>query len=1005
MSYIDNKNSGKEWFNEDVDFELEKFDDYDDSLVESPIVKFSDEDLFEPAEINLRKMAADAAEKERLEKEAEEKAKRKEELAGKYSDVIYKIESVTDSHPEGIELGRLEAAFGELVPAQGEADTIAGELVRAAMRICYRYYNDGDYFFMGYGLETAGPSAAYLIDMGYDDIIYGATKIAEDYYPGFDDDKIDDAYEKFLKELAMKITDNIIEDVELLEDPNDKDSRSYDDDKTSDTYAMLVEEQPRFDYDFMVSDRVRELVDADIIRDRDIVDYVENYIDYNSAFEGSEVYMSSDYVVVEHLTIEGYEELQDMIKRHGDKFWEDLENEYEDEYNELYAEDEEEDDEYEDDAEDFEESLNNKFNCIKTNTKNDVPVDESLYNKIIANDLEYNPEIDSLTAEEDGITIDIQDRESHEHSKRGPRRWASPKVKTNSWGRIWKDGECKQYNGSKYEVRSQMAKDLKDIDEDFNYSSNSYKLETADDILSTLIDNVPEDQIDTIVATTERIGRKLKAKKMSELYVLTVDDEYSPDWSMATKGENVRVRGNSIQYWTLGGNLFASIRVNGQEMLFFNSEEIAKDYIGSVDDENMVESVNSDSAVSFYSLKNGDEFEFAEDVFYDDIDNFAAVMFDADEVEDAEYLILKYNIPVDDDGNIVFKAGVRGKVVGSQGPMGVPVEIDGYEYDFGGIDFKVKKIITETLLEKNIKDKAVEVDPWTSFEIGDKFEFAENVPYADVESAVYDSIYDGLSPREINKKLRAQGFIIDKLDGEYDWLIIPSGMIGECVGGNGTEGAIIKVGELELGFAGEEFSVVFLNDKQQAYDEEEVRRYVEEYLDNYPYPAGSDVEDICEEICENVFEEDYHDCHYSLGETVYHTVEEYLNDLNESCNKKSVKEGYHENSEEYSPFFPEDYQLIDEQTANFFIQTTKVLHDGNQIGYIQKHPKRGGNRKTDSNRVRDTYYVAIRDGAGQSMVDTPEEAVKFILGKSEAIKESAFDTDALRRFQDKQRNK
>jgi hypothetical protein len=187
---------------------------------------------------------------------------------------------------------------------------------------------------------------------------------------------------------------------------------------------------------------------------------------------------------------------------------------------------------------------------------------------------------------------------------------------------------------------------------------------------------------------------------------------------------------------------------------------------------------------------------------------------------------------------------------------------------------------------------------------------------------------------------------------------------------------------------------------------------VEDYLSNngHKYKQYDNYDELSEILCKDIYNKSYdpNKTYSGFNAGVYRAAVDFIDgefDLDESCNKKSVKEGYHSNSEEYEPFFPEDYQLIDEQTANFFIQTTKVLQNGNQIGYIQKHPKRGGTRKTDNNRVRDTYYVAIRDGAGQSMVDTPEEAVKFILGKSEAIKESAFNAEALRRFQDRQRNK
>lgn len=58
---------------------------------------------------------------------------------------------------------RIDALFHELVPVEGKADTVAGEIVRAVCRIGYRYSNDGDYVGHGYGKETCNPAARYLM--------------------------------------------------------------------------------------------------------------------------------------------------------------------------------------------------------------------------------------------------------------------------------------------------------------------------------------------------------------------------------------------------------------------------------------------------------------------------------------------------------------------------------------------------------------------------------------------------------------------------------------------------------------------------------------------------------------------------------------------------------------------------------------------------------------------------------------------------------------------------
>ena len=59
-------------------------------------------------------------------------------------------------------MGRVNTKFQELVPLEGKADTLAGEIVRAISRIGYRFYNDGDQVGVGYGKQTCNPPARFL---------------------------------------------------------------------------------------------------------------------------------------------------------------------------------------------------------------------------------------------------------------------------------------------------------------------------------------------------------------------------------------------------------------------------------------------------------------------------------------------------------------------------------------------------------------------------------------------------------------------------------------------------------------------------------------------------------------------------------------------------------------------------------------------------------------------------------------------------------------------------
>jgi hypothetical protein len=58
---------------------------------------------------------------------------------------------------------RYSKLYEKLVPEEGKAETVEGEMLRAISKIGYRYFNDGDYFWDGYGAETAGPAHAYLV--------------------------------------------------------------------------------------------------------------------------------------------------------------------------------------------------------------------------------------------------------------------------------------------------------------------------------------------------------------------------------------------------------------------------------------------------------------------------------------------------------------------------------------------------------------------------------------------------------------------------------------------------------------------------------------------------------------------------------------------------------------------------------------------------------------------------------------------------------------------------
>ena len=95
----------------------------------------------------------------------------------------------------------LNELFEELVPAFGKADSVAGELVRAASRIGYRFFNDGDRIGLGYGRETCNPAARFLKKHGNKRISAFVSALW-----GLDDDS---AYEEILDALVGAVADYI----------------------------------------------------------------------------------------------------------------------------------------------------------------------------------------------------------------------------------------------------------------------------------------------------------------------------------------------------------------------------------------------------------------------------------------------------------------------------------------------------------------------------------------------------------------------------------------------------------------------------------------------------------------------------------------------------------------------------------------------------------------------------------------------------------------------------
>ena len=147
---------------------------------------------------------------------------------------------------------RNNALFDKLVPGSGNSDTIEGEMLRAINRIVYRYYNDGDFFYKGYGAETAGPAHSFLINSREIPFEIQMTltsifnKIMKSSYPA--DGSEDQIYERGIKMALEQILDHIEkkdgnytesdEDMFNYESEYEDDEEDYDDyyDEEDDDY-------------------------------------------------------------------------------------------------------------------------------------------------------------------------------------------------------------------------------------------------------------------------------------------------------------------------------------------------------------------------------------------------------------------------------------------------------------------------------------------------------------------------------------------------------------------------------------------------------------------------------------------------------------------------------------------------------------------------------------------------------------------------------------------------
>lgn len=281
-------------------------------LTEGPAIKLDTDMLMDPDKVDFKTITKD------LERKEQEKTKQKaiKELQNKLDKIDVSVIANELKHYNDVE-SQLNYLHDLLVPSTGKADSVAGELVRAIVRLIYRDKNDGDKFYEGYGLETCGSSAQYLANRGFEDTIYNIIETC----PYRDEEE----YSKSLIKLGKSIIDVLTTNPELFTTINTVDSRSI-------SYKDISERQPLYDRDIPASDDVIDLIDNGIVSYYDLVDYVQDQLSYNSELKGAEFERPyGAYVTVTNLTRSGCDYIDYEVLEHLDSFWEEFVNDHSDE--------------------------------------------------------------------------------------------------------------------------------------------------------------------------------------------------------------------------------------------------------------------------------------------------------------------------------------------------------------------------------------------------------------------------------------------------------------------------------------------------------------------------------------------------------------------------------------------------------------------------------------------------------------------------------------------------
>lgn len=270
-----------------------------------------------------------AREREEAERQRQAFIKEHEEEIEKAYDVLVDTSLTSEK--------KIERLFDLFVPRSGACETLGGEIVRAVSRIVYRWFNDGDVFYTGYGIETCARDAGYLVDNTDEKIADLICDYADNHnnFNSYENYEIKNSeYDTFLNKLEDEVCRYLFDHEEVFALKRKTDSRTDDNEwaRIWDEDSHGIDYEP--DINYIGGDYWEILYENDLISMGDVSEYMENMTMSGLAGEVVESRYSDAPPYVSKLNIEEYDEWCRQFPRWFEEWLADQYEEHKDEIDE-----------------------------------------------------------------------------------------------------------------------------------------------------------------------------------------------------------------------------------------------------------------------------------------------------------------------------------------------------------------------------------------------------------------------------------------------------------------------------------------------------------------------------------------------------------------------------------------------------------------------------------------------------------------------------------------------